>query len=274
MGTSMIKAAALLISIAAGLLLAGNATAQDAIPEDTSDTSDTRIIWQGFKHTYTAPARWESPNWQTFGIWSGATVVAFLLDDEVRDLFLRNHGGVGNAVEGVGYNYGAPAFTATTALATWGLGALFKSPSVRETGVMLIESMLMVGLAQQPIRIIAGRARPKAGLGSTHFKPFSVDNQYASFVSGHAWSAVSLSTILAHQIDSTWSDILFYGLAVTTPLSRIYSDDHWFSDVVMGSAMGFYSSRAIWKWHKEGEGAAYPITLLPLPNGLAVATRF
>ena len=42
----------------------------------------------------------------------------------------------------------------------------------------------------------------------------------------------------------------------------------------MGSALGFYSGRAIWKWHKEGSGATYPITLLPTPGGVAVAGRF
>jgi membrane-associated phospholipid phosphatase len=271
MGTSMIKAAALLLSIAAGLLLAGNTTAQDAIPEDPSDT---RIIWQGFKHTYTAPARWESPNWRTFGMWTGVSFGAFLLDDEIRDVFRHNQSATGDGIERVGYWYGSPGFTVTASLAGWGLGALFESPVVRETGLMIVESLLMVGLMQQPLRIAFGRARPKTGLGNTHFKPFTVDNNYASFVSGHTWSAVAFSTILSLQIDNAWASVGLYGLALTTPLARMYSDDHWFSDVVMGSAAGFYSARTIWRWHKQETGAGSPLTVLPVPGGLVVAGRF
>jgi len=134
--------------------------------------------------------------------------------------------------------------------------------------------MVMIGIVQQPLRVIVGRARPYTGLGNTYFKPFSVEDEYASFVSGHAWSAFGLSTIVALQIDNTWASVGLYGLALTTPLARMYADKHWFSDVLMGSILGYYSARAIWKWHREGPGAAYPITLVPLPNGLAVAGRF
>ena len=265
------KATMLIFLVVAGLLPACAATAQDEAPDDPSDAS---MIWKGFTHTYTAPARWQGSDWRTFGIVAGITAGAFLLDDEVRDLFQRNRGTTADSFEGIGYWYGAPGFTVTASFGTWGVGALFRSPGVRETGMMMVESMLMVGLMQQPLRVIVGRARPKAGLGNTHFRPFTSDNDYASFISGHAWSAVSLSTILAYQIDSTWADVTFGALAVITPLSRIYSDNHWFSDVVMGSALGFYSGRAIWKWHKEGSGATYPITLLPTPGGVAVAGRF
>ena len=51
-----------------------------------------------------------------------------------------------------------PACAGTASLGTWGVGALFRSPGVRETGMMMVESMLMVGLMQQPLRVIVGRA--------------------------------------------------------------------------------------------------------------------
>jgi len=232
------------------------------------------VIWEAFKYDISSPWRWNSSDLKTFGIGVSATTLAFVVDEDVRDWFKRNYSSFGDTIEDIGYVYGSPAFTVPFSFLTWGAGALFRSPGVRETGMMLVESMLMVGLVQQPLRVMVGRARPSMNQGNLFFNPFTIEDGYASFISGHAWSAFSISTILALQIDSTWASIGLYALALTTPISRMYADKHWFSDVLMGSALGYFSARTIWRWHKQGPGTAYPITLLPLPNGVAVAGRF
>jgi membrane-associated phospholipid phosphatase len=174
----------------------------------------------------------------------------------------------------VGDVIGSPTYTVSFSLATWGVGAVFGAPKVRETGLMLFEHMIIVGLIQQPLRVIVGRARPRTGEGNTSFDPFTKDDAYASFISGHAWSTFGIATILSHQINRTWASVGLYALAMTTPLSRMHDDKHWLTDVLVGSALGYYSAHTIWSWHKKGPGSAYRLAVVPNANGLSLALRF
>jgi len=238
------------------------------------DGSDVAVIWTALKYDVSSPWRWDASDRKTAVLYTGLVAVAVLVEEDVRGMFQRNQGGFGDTIEEVGYWYGSPGFTAPFSFLTWGAGALFDSPKLRETGMMLVESMLMVGVVQQPLRMIVGRARPSANQGHLSFNPFTVEDEYASFISGHAWSAFTVSTVLALQIDNPWASVGLYSLALTVPVARMYADKHWFSDVLMGSVLGYFSARTLWKWRMEGPGAAYPITLMPLPNGVAVAGRF
>jgi hypothetical protein len=249
-----------------------------AITESDSTTvkpkSDVGVIWTALKYNVSSPWRWDKSDRKTALIYTGLVVGAVLVEEDVRSMFQRNHSGFGDTVEEIGYWYGSPGFTGPFSLLTWGAGALFDSPKIRETGMMLVESMAMVAMIQQPLRMIVGRARPHMEQGNLSFNPFTVEDGYGSFISGHAWSAFTVSTVLALQIDNPWASVGLYSLALTTPVARMYTDKHWFSDVLAGSVLGYFSARSLWNWRKEGPGAAYPITLIPLPNGVAVAGRF
>jgi hypothetical protein len=249
-----------------------------AITESDSQTvepkSDVTVIWSALKYNVSSPWHWDGTDRKTALIYTGLVVGAVFVEEDVRGMFQRNQGGFGDTVEEVGYWYGSPAFTGPFSFLTWGAGALFDSPKIRETGMMLVESMLMVGVVQQPLRMIVGRARPNMEEGHLSFNPLTVEDGYGSFISGHAWSAFTVSTVLSLQIDNPWASVGLYSLALTTPVARLYADKHWFSDVLAGSVLGYYSARSLWNWRQEGPGAAYPITLIPLPNGLAVAGRF
>ena len=236
--------------------------------------SDVAVIGAALMYDVSSPWRWDVSDRKTAVLFTGLVAAAVLVEEDVRGLFQRNQNGFGDTIEEIGYWYGSPGFTGSFSFLTWGAGALFDSPKLRETGMMLVESMLMVGMVQQPLRMVVGRARPYMNQGHLSFKPFTVENDYASFISGHAWSAFTISTVLALQIDNPWASVGLYSLALTTPVARMYADKHWFSDVLAGSVLGYFSARTLWKWRKVGPGAAYLITLMPMPNGVAVVGRF
>jgi len=268
------------LSCLAGSGLADVASPATAVatsePDSTAvkHSSDVAVIGAAVKHDISAPLRWNGADRRTAFLCTGLIAVAVILDDDARSLFRRNQSRFGDTVEDIGYWYGSPGFTGPFAFLTWGAGALFDSPALRETGMMLVESMLMVGVVQQPLRIVVGRARPYADEGNLSFKPFTLDNDYASFISGHAWSAVTVSTVLALQIDNTWASVGLYTLALTTPVSRMYADKHWLSDVLAGSVLGYFSAQSLWKWRHEGEGSSHRIALMPIPNGIVLSGRF
>ena len=116
---------------------------------------------------------------------------------------------------------------------------------------MMTEVLLTALLVQQPLRIGVGRARPATGEGHLSFRPFTFDNEYASFVSGHSFSGFGMSNVMARQIDRWWASAVLYSLASVTALSRTYSDRHWLSDIIVGSILGYAASTTIWHWHED-----------------------
>jgi membrane-associated phospholipid phosphatase len=235
---------------------------------------DIQLGWEAIEHTLSSPARWNADDWFTFAVVSSTTVASVTFEESVRDVFQAATSDVGDALERVGYWYGSPVFTVPFTVTTYTAGVLFDSDSVRDTGLMMAESLLLVALIQQPLRIVAGRARPHLGLGHLAFRPFTLDGDYASFVSGHAWSAFGISNILARQIDRWWASIGLYALAGIAGLGRMYSDSHWLSDVLVGGASGYFSSTTLWNWHNERAGSEAVSSSLQDATWLYVTFRF
>lgn len=63
-----------------------------------------------------------------------------------------------------------------------------------------------------------------------------------------------------------------YGIATLTALSRVNDNDHWASDVFLGSAIGFFTAKAIVALHKKNGN----ISVMPVIDGQlrAVAISF
>lgn len=63
------------------------------------------------------------------------------------------------------------------------------------------------------------------------------NGQYFTFPSGHTSSTFALASVL-HRAYGPWIGIPMYGIGVLVAVERIDDDEHYFSDVVMGSVMG------------------------------------
>jgi len=92
---------------------------------------------------------------------------------------------------------------------------------------------------------VAGRARPSTGESSHSFHPFSTRSRFASFPSGHASSAFAVATVIADQSNKTYIDVLAYSLATLVAISRVHIDKHWASDILVGSAIGYFVAKKI-----------------------------
>jgi membrane-associated phospholipid phosphatase len=219
--------------------------------DQRSFASDMDEVWDAFTHTLSAPGRWDSDDWVAAGLITGGVAASTIFEGDLRNSIQGSRGKVGDVLERMGYWYGTPLVTVPATLLTYGAGVAFGSDGVRDTGMMMMDVLLLVGLVQQPARMIAGRARPELGEGQFSFKPFTTANDRASFISGHAWSAFGISNIVARQIDQGWAYVTFFSLAGITGWSRLYADKHWLSDVLAGSILGYLSSTTIWNWFEE-----------------------
>lgn len=219
--------------------------------------------------------RWDAGDFKALGAVLLITTGALLLDDEVRDMFLRNDvSGFGETLIDAGYQYGKPDVTSMGALGIYGAGAVLGSNWARDTGMMIFENVIVAGLTQQTLRVVAGRARPKENLGNHYFEPFNTDDGFASFISGHAALAVGTSTVIARQIDNPLASIGLYAFAALTPISRMYTDRHWFSDAFIGSAFGYFTANTLVNWHRSHPSVADSFSIRPTGTGLAATLRF
>jgi len=102
------------------------------------------------------------------------------------------------------------------------------------------------------MKILAERHRPNTGDAPTTWDGPHVSLKNVSFSSGHTASAFSIATVFADEYkDNAFVPPIAYGLATLTGLSRIYSNEHWASDVFFGAALGYFTSKALLWYHKE-----------------------
>jgi len=216
-------------------------------------------------------AAWETADWLAVGAVAGATTSSFLLEEKVRAAFQENRSDFTDVLERIGWWYGSPLFTVPASLLTLGAGELFGADDLRDTGILMSELLLSALLVQQPLRIVVGRGRPYTGEGHLSFDSFTLGNDYASFVSGHSWSAFGISNIVARQADQTWISVSLYSLATITALSRIYADAHWLTDVVLGSIIGYAISTALWNRRQEDIAPPEAALLAPRRRWLVIS---
>ena len=231
------------------------------------------LFTAGVVHAQTLPAfeprtaaLWESSDWAAVGVVTAATAGSYLIEERVRVAFQQHRSGVADVLERIGWWYGTPLFTVPASLVTLGAGAAFNNPDVRDTGILMAEVLVSALLIQQPLRIIVGRARPFMNQGHFSFNPFTLSNDYASFVSGHSYSAFGISNVVARQVDQVWASVTLYTLATITALSRMYTDAHWLTDVLLGSVLGYVISTAIWRNEQDNSGEQDPTMSLQAPE--------
>jgi len=124
-----------------------------------------------------------------------------------------------------------------------GTGYVFKNDKLKDTAFIAAESFLAANAVGTVVKYAVGRARPYTGDGKLAFKPFSFNNTHLSFPSGHTTSAFSVASVFAMQYESPVVGILAYGAAAATGLQRIYSNNHWPTDVFAGAVLGTVTGR-------------------------------
>ena len=135
------------------------------------------------------------------------------------------------------------------------------------TGYAALEAGGTAFLAASGLKLVFGRARPENELGSHAFKPFSMTSGYDSLPSGHTIITWALATPFAEEYDAPW----LYGVAAVTNLARVGSRQHWVSDTVAGSVLGYAIGRVFWEASrapKKGE----PRVLIH-PSGINLAWK-
>jgi len=140
-----------------------------------------------------------------------------------------------------------------------------------------LESLAIAAFFVEAIKVTPHRERPDEGSQSNKWDgpSLSFTGSHLSFPSSDSALAFSISTVIASQYqDTAWFPPLAYSIATLVALGWINDNDHWASDVFVGSAFGFFTAKAIVALHKKKANLA----VIPVNDGhvrwLAISLKF
>ena len=179
---------------------------------------------------------------------------AFYLDPAVRAIVKSFDDNIVGAVFEFGRWYGNGLPTLYLFAGLYVAGLIVKKYKLRETGLLILETYVFSGLITLIFKSSFGRFRPYTNKGDYVFYGWNwTNNDMFSYFSGHAAVSFALSTVLASTTKNIYLKSFYYLLAVITCVSRIYHNQHWFSDVVSGAISAYLISRVLIAIHNEPE---------------------
>ncbi len=156
-------------------------------------------------------------------------------------------------ITSVGEKFGAGPYALALSGVLYLSGQVVQDSELRKTGVILAEAIFLNAIPTELLKVAMGRSRPYTNEGNYDIDFFRINDDHNSLPSGHTSTAFVIATVLSQRIDNTFASIALYSLAGLTAVQRIYSDRHWFSDVVLGAAVGTVVGLKVVKLNSENE---------------------
>jgi len=128
------------------------------------------------------------------------------------------------------------------------LGHLKRDDHLWEAGFLSGEAAINTVGVTELFKLTTQRQRPYQGNGNGDFFVGG-----SSFPSQHATIAWSIASIWAHEYPGWLSQTAAYGLASAVTITRVTAKQHFPSDVIVGSALGWYFGRQVYRARHDPE---------------------
>lgn len=224
-------------------------------PQDAATLRNTpRNILKDQEAIWTSPIRLRPSNLAGPVVLVVATTVAITADHQVmssshlQDASLNSH--ADTASQGL-----LGAFVALPA-GLYGLGRLRHSTQAEETGILGGEAMVDSLVVNEVMKVLAERERPTVDGAKGKFFQSSVGTG-SSFPSNHSILAWSSAAVLASEYPGRFNDLAIYGLATGVSITRVLARQHFPSDVLVGSAVGWMIGRYVFHHHQRSHDESY-----------------
>jgi hypothetical protein len=210
----------------------------------------------------TSPAHWDGRDWLTASLVVGGTLGLYAVDEDIRDFFQDNQSDSDDTIATIAEPFGN-GFVVVPALGGLYLYGYFADNNrLVRTSLLSLESFVVSGVITTAIKYTGHRHRPDADDGAYEWNGPAFSSDHVSFPSGHSTTAFAVASVISSEYASTgYVPYIAYGVASLTALSRIYDDRHWASDVLFGSAIGYFTGKTIHKLHTEEDTN---LTIYPL----------
>jgi hypothetical protein len=196
----------------------------------------------------------------------GVTGVAFALDHTVDD-YVQKHQPLGSQ-EQTGDKMGQGYVPIGLGVVLFATGQMIDNKQLADTGAVSLEALAVTGVATEALKYITRRQRPN-----------HADNM--SFPSGHASMTAAFAASVSEMYD--WNPYIAVPLFTASAFvgaSRIQANEHHFSDVVAGMALGTVVGMGVGRNRKEKNdaGTVAGFSVAPLVDsgyrGIIISWRF
>jgi membrane-associated phospholipid phosphatase len=193
---------------------------------------------------FTSPAHFNKSDMINLSGTFALTGTSFFADEYIKEFSQKNKSSfLDNLFQIDRYYHWESMAISIAGLYTCGLTA--DNSDVRNLSVRLSEAAVYSSLITLAVKFAAGRARPNMNIGNTEFEPFNFSWEHSSIPSGHTTLSFAYSAIMADVYNNFFWKLGWYTAAVLVGYSRIYHNVHWFSDTVLGAAIGYFVARFV-----------------------------
>lgn len=223
---------------------------QNITPASTFGRAYAKSYWTDTKSVFTNPFHWKTGQIIAAGAVTAGTIALIAWGDKpIQQFFYRNQSVF---ISTSSYYFFSPLGSGLISIPTLGIfyacGVIWKNKKAKETGLKGLEAYVITVVFTNVIKQVTHRHRPyQDDPPDPHAwdGPFSWGGPYGtfgynSFPSGHSSAIFAVATVIGLEYwDTKWVPVVSFGLAGFTALYRLAVNDHWASDVLVGSALGF-----------------------------------
>ncbi len=248
------------------------AAGNDSIEYPKLNKTYIKSYWHDTKSFVVSPAKWRTKQWIEFGVVAGAGVIAYTQEVKMWNYFVAHqYPAAENMSKYVFEPFGNYKVSSVLIGSLYLGGRLSKDKRLAGTSLVAAKSFIVSAVFAKTIKELTHRHYDYTTGLPVWDGPFS-DSKSSSFPSGHATVAFSFATVFASEYKSTiWVPVLMYTLATGAAVERLYNNNHWASEVVVGSALGFVTGRFMWKQLRK---AGNNLVILPTASTQSASVTF
>jgi membrane-associated phospholipid phosphatase len=133
-------------------------------------------------------------------------------------------------------------------VALYGFGHFKENAHAREAGILGGEALVDGLIVEQGMKLIFWRERPAMDNAHGLFFQGSAGAN-SSFPSSHTVLAWSTAALIADEYPSRWTQLGVYSLATGVSVTRVLGQQHFPTDVLVGSAFGWLVGHYVYRAH-------------------------
>lgn len=255
--------ALLFIATSSSAFAAENATAPEAsaLSSDlkTAPVELNKDYFKGYLtdtgNILTSPARWDKSDWLKAALITGVAVGLYTQDDKIKTSVQNDKNTTKDDLSDAAKKLFRLTLPAMVGLGVYGFAA--PDEKAKTTFLLATESFVITGVFVQTLKYSTGRHRPDTGDPHDTWSGFSSNGAYHAFPSGDASSAFAIASVVASEYDNMVVPPLVYGISTLIALGRVYTNGHWASDVFVGSAIGYFTGKAVVASHSKQSNVSF-----------------
>ncbi|MGH9820429.1 MAG: phosphatase PAP2 family protein [Pyrinomonadaceae bacterium] len=205
----------------------------------TNILKDQYGIWTAPFHIRRGDMKWLLPI-------GGVSAAFFASDEQTAHLIGNNSTQLKISRDlsqlGEGYSVGGAA------ISIYLIGRTTHNARTRETGLLALEAFIDSSIVTEVFKGVTQRPRPTQRDGEGKFF-----TDGSSFISGHSSSIWSLAAVINDEYGKRHPLVRYgiFGLATAVSLSRYTGRNHFLSDILVGSAVGYGVGHFVYRRHHD-----------------------